>query len=272
MSIQAGRIRAFVAFAFLLAGLAMAGSLFSGSSRYSGLPAAQAQRQAESESAERARLRCERVKGRIAIDGRADERAWQQAVPIESFTVPWLPRAAATSTSARLLWDDEYLYFAAQMQDADLYADVVERDGQCWLNDVFELFFQPDASKLAYYEFQVNAAGTQLDIFIPSRGSGGFGRWAKARPFAWETAALLDGTLNDIADKDQGWSVEGRLPWSDFQPTGGRPAAGDVWRFALCRYDYSIEFSEPDLTSCAPLSRPDFHRYEDYLELEFAGE
>jgi len=42
-----------------------------------------------------------------------------------------------------------------------------------------------------------------------------------------------------------------------------------VWRFALCRYDYSKNFDAPDLTSCAPLTLPSFHRYEDYCRLKF---
>ena len=37
-----------------------------------------------------------------------------------------------------------------------------------WHNDVFELFFRPDAAKPGYYEFQVNAAGTMFDMFYPA--------------------------------------------------------------------------------------------------------
>ena len=64
------------------------------------------------------------------------------------------------ATKARLLWDREYLYFAAEMDDSDLYADVKDRDGMTWNNDVFELFFKPADDKPGYYELQVNAAGT----------------------------------------------------------------------------------------------------------------
>src|SRR5205814_1397304 len=101
---------------------------------------------------------------------------------IESFVVGWNqggPRPAATPTKARLLWDDENLYFFAEMTDSDLYADVRDHDGAAWTNDVFELFFKPSVEQRAYYEFEVNAANTVLDMFLPSRGSGGYGRWAK---------------------------------------------------------------------------------------------
>ncbi len=208
----------------------------------------------------------------MTVDGRADEPAWARAAPIESFAPHWLGRPARSKTRARLLWDDEALYFFAEMEDADLYADIVERDGMAWLNDVFELFFKPSDRALGYYEFQVNAAGAILDMYLPSRGSGGYARWARAHPFGTGAAVTLRGTLNRAEDDDQGWSAEGRLPWRDFSPTGGRPKAGDVWRFALCRYDYSKAFEQQDLSSCAPLTRPDFHRYEDYARLRFAGD
>jgi len=89
---------------------------------------------------------------------------------------PWLgknARWAKTATKAKLLWDREYLYFFADMEDTDLYADVTEHDGMTWDNDVFELFFKPANDKPGYYEFQVNAAGTIMDMFLPRRGAGG---------------------------------------------------------------------------------------------------
>jgi hypothetical protein len=213
---------------------------------------------------------CRRAVGKFTIDGRAEEPAWEQAEAIENFTSHWVGEPARTPTRARLLWDDRALYFYAEMEDSDLYADVTEQDGMCWLNDVFELFFKPTADR-PYYELQVNAAGTRLDMRLPSRGAGGYGRFAKEGDFRWETAVQTRGTLADWRDQDEGWSVEGRIPWQDFQPTGGRPQAGDRWRFALCRYDYSVAFESPNLTSSAPLTRPDFHRYEDYGVLHFVG-
>jgi hypothetical protein len=219
-------------------------------------------------------VECRRAAGPIRIDGLANEPTWKQAAIIDRFGVTWLAepaRPARTPTTARLLWDDGFLYFHADMRDADLFADVVEHDGHIWTNDVFELFFRPDERKLGYYEFEVNAANAVLDMYLPSRGSGGYQRWRRAHRFSLLTAVKLRGTLNDPGDRDDGWSVEGRIPWRDFAPTGGRPKAGDRWRFALCRYDYSIDFEDHETSSSAPLKAPSFHHYEDYQLLEFAG-
>src|SRR5262249_31499831 len=157
-------------------------------------------------------------------------------------------RPARTATRARLLWDREYLYFFADMEDHDLFADVTEHNGRTWSNDVFELFFKPAEDRPAYYEFQVNAAGTIYDSFIPGRG--GAIPPNNDAPFHVEAKVHLRGTLNQRQDRDEGWSVEGRIPWKDFFRTGGRPATDARWKFALCRYDYSVEFETPELSTC----------------------
>jgi glucose/arabinose dehydrogenase len=220
---------------------------------------------------------CRWARGPITIDGKADEDAWKHAQVIDNFYLPWLgpkARAAKTATKAKLLWDREYLYFFADMEDTDLYADVKEHDGMTWDNDVFELFFKPADDKPGYYEFQVNAAGTVMDMFIPRRGSGGYRRYKSDGDFHIDVKVKLRGTLNKWTDRDQGWSVEGRIPWKDFLRTGGRPGIDERWKFALCRYDYSVDFEGPELSTCAPLksqTHPDFHHFEDYATVRFVG-
>lgn len=217
---------------------------------------------------------CQRAEGKITINGMADEAAWKQAEVIEDFHHPAVtPKSPGkTKTKARLLWDDEALYFFAEMEDADLYADITEHDAETWFNDVFELFFKPHADERTYYEFQVTPRNTHFDACIKRRGPGGeMRRWIRAHEFAWETKPVLIGTLNDETDKDKGWFVEGKIPWTDFRHTGGKPKPGDAWSFALCRYDYSFDFETPDLSTTAALTKVDFHQTENYGRLTFAG-
>jgi glucose/arabinose dehydrogenase len=224
-----------------------------------------------------AEFECRWARGPITIDGKADEEAWQHAPVIDRFYLPWLgpkARAATTATRAKLLWDREFLYFFADMEDADLHAAMKEPDGATWMGDAFALFFKPADDKPGYYEFQIDPAGAVRDQFLPrrpgsdtrpSKGSGHFHLEAKVVP---------RGTLNQRTDRDQGWSIEGRIPWTDFLRTGGRPDAGERWKFALCRRDDSVTFPEPELSTCAPLkslSHADFHQFEDYATLRFMG-
>ncbi len=216
---------------------------------------------------------CHRAAGAVIIDGNPTDAAWRDAQIVTDFALPWLGQnhVARSRTIARLLWDDQFLYFLAEMDDTDVYADVTEHNGEIWNNDVFELFFKPSAASRAYYEFEINAKNTTLELFLPSRGAGGYHRFKNPDAFHLETKVTLRGasTLNNPSDRDSGWTVEGKIPWSDFARTGGKPVAGAEWKFALCRYDYSTELEEPELSTSAPLTQQNFHRYEDYSILKF---
>ena len=95
--------------------------------------------------------------------------------------------------------------------------------------------------------------------------------FAQAPILGNKAVVSLVGTLDQPGDRDTSWTVEGRIPWSAFQPTGGKPKPGDEWRFAICRYDYGPEGTQPVLMSSAPLTQPSFHRHEDYGKLRFEG-
>jgi len=237
---------------------------------------------------------CRFTEDAVAIDGRADESAWKSAQVIDHFYAsPLSPSgregdkapAARTATRARLLWDRTYLYFFADMEDADLVADVKERDGQLWTNDSFAVYLKPTETKPGYFEFQINAAGAVLDAFIPQspspqplspkgRGAGVMGkntyeRYRKDGEFRMEVAVVRRGTLEVRSDADAGWSVEGRIPWTDFLRVGGRPNPDERWRFALGRYDYSAA-RKPEISTNAPLlARSDFHDTNNYATVQF---
>lgn len=212
----------------------------------------------------------------VTIDGQADEPAWLNAQKINAFHLPWLgadARMARTATTARLLWDREFLYFHADMEDSDLFADIREHDGELWKNDVFELFLRPDTDKTGYYEFQTNAAGAKFDAFYPKYDLDTIVKQSKVGAFRMETKVALRGTLNKRDDKDQGWSVEGRIPWTDFARTGGRPVPGEKWKLNLCRFDYHVGWKDAELSCVAPIAKkkipPFFHQTEDYATLAF---
>lgn len=214
----------------------------------------------------------------ISIDGNGSDPAWKQAQPIAAFHLPWLgdkARMARTATKAKLLWDREYLYFFAEMEDSDLFADITQHDGELWKNDVFELFFRPDSTKPGYYEFQVNAAEAIYDAFYPKFDLDAMAKQSKIGEFHVEAKVKLNGTLNKRDDVDKGWSVEGRIPWTDFIRTGGRPEPGEKWKLNLCRYDYHKDWKEPELSCIAPITKKTlpsfFHQTDDFAHITFVG-
>ena len=213
---------------------------------------------------------CRRAAKPPTIDGKLDDPCWAEATVIDKFPAFWAGTPSGTGTKARLLWDDDALYFSATMTDAELRSFGTKRNDQLWNGDVFELFLKPSADASAYYEFQVNPRSVLLELAFPRRGYS-FDELAAKPPMGMEAVAVADGTIDRPGDIDHGWTVEGKIPWSAFKATGGRPKAGDSWRFAICRYDYGPEGTKPTTMSSAPLTEPSFHRFEDYGTLIFEG-
>lgn len=214
------------------------------------------------------RVTCRFVAKPPVLDGNLDDDAWKHAEVIKTFPSFWNGRPSDESTQAMLVWDDDALYFAATMKDKELRAFGTKRNDALWNGDVFELFFKPSAEAPAYYEYQANPRSVILELAWPKRNDN-FRRIASEPPTGMTAVARVEGTLDQPGDTDTSWRVEGKIPWSAFKLTGGKPQAGAAWLFALCRYDYGPEGTEPLLMSCAPLTMPSFHRYEDYGTLTF---
>jgi hypothetical protein len=217
----------------------------------------------------------------VVVDGRVDEAEWRGAQWVDGFWGLDAASAERTRTRAALLWDDAGLWFAAVMQDTDLYAVVTQHDGNTWDDDVFELFLKPPGgfadlrrTGRPYYEFEVNARNTTFDLLFEGNGErkrdflAGLAREA----FQWKTAVQVAGTLNDGAAGDSAWSVEGFLPWSDFAPTGGRPHTGAAWTGIFARYDFPSSGKGPRISASAPMTAEQgFHDPARWMTIRFVA-
>ena len=156
------------------------------------------------------------------LDGNLDDDAWKHAEVIPTFPSFWNGRPSDDSTQAMLVWDDDALYFAATMKDKELRAFGTKRNDALWNGDVFELFFKPSEEGPAYYEYQANPRSVILELAWPRRNDN-FRRIAAEPPTGMTAVAKVDGTLDHPGDIDVGWRVEGKIPWSAFKLTGGKP-------------------------------------------------
>ena len=181
------------------------------------------------------------------IDGDLGDEAWRAAPGTESFVdirgEGWpTPR---WTTRARLAWDECCLYVAAELEEPHLWATLTERDAIIYRDHDFEVFLDPDGDGLAYYELEINALGTEFDLFLdkPYRSGG-------SAHIDWDmeglrTAVRLDGTLNDPSDEDRGWTVEIAIPWAALRPPDGdepgmAPSPGDEWRVNFSRVQWPL--------------------------------
>lgn len=191
---------------------------------------------------------CGRAGGPVVVDGALDDAAWADApwtddfVDIEGSRKP-LPRLR---TRAKLVWDAEYLYIAAELAEPHVWANLTEHDSVIFQDNDFEVFLDPDGDNHKYYELEINARNTEWDLYLP-------------RPYrdggpadnSWEVPGLkkgvkVRGTLNDPADVDAGWTVELAIPWKDLDRDGrpaGPPRDGDRWRinFSRVEWDTTVE-------------------------------
>jgi eukaryotic-like serine/threonine-protein kinase len=191
-----------------------------------------------------------RARGEIVIDGRMDEAAWALApwtedfIDIEGEDAKPRPRYR---TRARMLWDDKYLYVAAEMEEPHVWWTLTEHDSIVYNDNDFEVFLDPDGDGACYFEIEVNAGNTILDLVMhkPYRAHGPMDIEWNAEGL--RTAVHIDGTPNDPRDLDRGWSVEMAIPWSSLVASCGStppPRAGDTWRANFSRVQWQHDIVE----------------------------
>ena len=185
----------------------------------------------------------------IRVDGRLDDPAWASAPWTETFVDIEGSRRPEPrfKTRAKMLWDDEWFYVAAEMEEPDLWGTLTERDSVIFRDNDFELFIDPDGDTHGYYELEVNALGTPWDLLLikPYRDGG-------PAINGWDITGLqarvdLKGTLNKPADRDQGWAIELALPWrilKEAAPGHNPPKPGDRWRMNFSRVEWQMDVIE----------------------------
>ncbi|MCX7800327.1 MAG: carbohydrate-binding family 9-like protein [Fimbriimonadales bacterium] len=196
---------------------------------------------------------CFRTDTAPTIDGNLSDAAWSRApwseefVDIEGDRRP-KPRFR---TRVKMLWDDRCLYIGADLEEPHVWATLTRRDSVIFEDNDFEVFLDPDGDNHRYYELELNANNTLWDLLLvkPYRDGG-------PAVFHWDfrrirTAVHVDGTLNDPADTDRGWTLEIAIPWNDLYehqrqlpqddanpPTPWRPQEGATWRVNFSRVEW----------------------------------
>ena len=186
---------------------------------------------------------CQRAAGPVMIDGKLDDAAWANApwtdyfVDIEGSKKPQ-PRF---HTRVKMLWDDQYFYVAAELEEPHVWGTLTEHDSVIFRDNDFEVFVDPDGDTNNYFEFEINALNTGWDLFLPKpyrHGGKADNGWEIA---GLKTAIFVNGTLNNASDLDKGWTVEIAFPWAGFRHktyAAKRPVAGENWRVNFSRVEW----------------------------------
>ncbi len=189
---------------------------------------------------------CCRTEIPLNIDGRLDEKAWRKAAWTSDFLDiegPDMPEPRFR-TRAKMLWNDEHFYFAAELEEPHVWATLKKRDSVIYHDNDFEIFIDPDGDTHNYYELEMNALNTVWDLFLDKPYRDG------CHPlFFWDirglkTGVFVDGTLNNATDIDRGWTIEVAIPWAvlaECAPGNRKPLPGEQWRVNFSRVEWQVE-------------------------------
>lgn len=192
---------------------------------------------------------CNRAEKAISIDGKLNERSWKKAawtssfVDIEGDKKP-LP---LQETRVKMLWDDQYLYIAAQIDEEHIWAYQDRKDQIVYLENDFEVFIDPDGDTENYYELEINAINNTFDLFLPKTYRKGGKAQLKWNIQGLKSAVSVNGTLNDARDKDKQWFVEIAIPFESLSTEHVKPvipANGSEWRINFSRVNWQHDVDQ----------------------------
>jgi hypothetical protein len=191
---------------------------------------------------------CHRAASPVKIDGHLDDAGWTKAAWSDEFVdILGVDHAAPRlRTRVKMLWDDNYLYIGARLEEPDVWATLSAHDSVIFHDNDFEVFLNPTGDGLKYFEFEINALNTGWDLFLDkpyNQGGKADNSWEMP---GYKSAVAVDGTLNNPGDWDTGWSVALALPWSAFVERSGkgRPTAGESWRINFSRVEWRVRLAD----------------------------
>lgn len=189
-----------------------------------------------------------KINDQINIDGRDDELAWNNAIYTDDFIDIEGNKIPSQKTNVKMLWDEKFLYVFAKLYENHIWGDITKRDEVIYYNNDFEVFINPNDDVFSYGEIEINALGTEWDLFLnrPYRLKG------KADS-SWDINGLksavdISGTLNDPNDLDDYWTVEIAIPLKEIEKlnTSGKDEkviSGDIWRINFSRVNWDFEIN-----------------------------
>lgn len=178
----------------------------------------------------------------IELDGRLHEEAWQRAPvagPFVDVSTGEPNRNPDLGGTARLAWDDRFLYVGLVIQDSKVAGgfDPKAVDPQLWTRDTAEIMLDPDGDgdNRDYYEIQINPQNLVFDSRFDAYNSpktepkGPFGHQDWSAKLS--SKVTIQGSLDQDRDRDQGYTIEAKIPWKSFDRAEHvPPRAGDEWR------------------------------------------
>ncbi len=181
----------------------------------------------------------------LQIDGKGEDAAWKRAAWSGDFSDIEGERKPKPlhSTQVKMLWDHHCLYILAELTEPHIWSYYTTRDQIVYHENDFEIFIDPNNDAHNYYEFELNAANTLFDLFLPQPYRNGGQPLISWNSEGFKSAVSIDGTLNDPTDTDRKWTVEMAVPFASLNvgDTVSTPVDGQIWRINFSRVNWQTE-------------------------------
>lgn len=185
------------------------------------------------------------TKEKLTIDGFNRESSWQSAEWTEHFVdIEGYEKSAPTyQTRIKMLWDNQYIYFLAEMEEPHIWAYYEEHDKIVYHENDFEIFIDPDGDTQNYFEFEFNAKNTLFDLFMTKPYRNGGVPLISWNATGIKSAVSVEGTLNSPDDEDKKWTLEIAIPFKDLRlgVHSHLPKDGEIWRINFSRVQWKTD-------------------------------
>ena len=198
-------------------------------------------------------LHIKKATGKIVLDGKINEPAWQTAQPTGPFiqNFPYDSSLAEKQTIARITFDDQFLYISAVCYQPRKYVvQSLRRDYPNSSSDIFFVTIDPFRDKLNGFYFSVTPYGVQKEALIYTGSSG------TDNNIDWDNKWYCEATRYD-----DHFEVEIAIPFKTLRyklASDGR----NEWNINFCRYSHAFN----ERSSWSPIPR-NFRM----IDLNFSG-
>lgn len=217
---------------------------------------------------------CYRTTEKMKIDGKLNEKSWKKAAETESFvdiSGEGFPKPIY-DTKARLLWDDDYLYVSAVLEEPNIVANLTQRDTIIYHDNDFEVFLDPTGDGQCYFEIENNARGVVFDLMLDRAYRSGGNFYIQWDCPGLKLAVSHDGTLNRQNDRDRSWTVEMAIPHKAITRNFTNPLqAGNMWRLNFSRVQWLKKGGPEENWVWTPTGEINMHAPNQWGFLQFSG-
>lgn len=215
--------------------------------------------------------------GKIVLDGKIDEKAWQEAAVYDliyydaSYEQPPRERARVLAQKfeggkARILYDKDYVYVATEFEDKDVMGYAPNQQMRLHnQGDIVELFLGP-VDAMHFWEIQVAPNGKTACFYYLTTDMPSVTELTLQTqlPAGLKSAVAINGKLNDQKSWDKSWTAEIRIPRKMFAEAGSLFEPGKQWTLRFGRWNashnlYSVQKSYyPEQPYCRYFQRQYF--------------